>query len=63
MNLDVFNISNNTLFTLTYIVKALLPPGALHFELRQSVSSSEQSIYHTEVGLDPLLAEGAEFTE
>ena len=43
--------------------KGIAAPGALQFELRQSVSTSERSIYHTQAGLDPPFAEGAEFTE
>ena len=35
-----------------YIVKAFAP-GALQFELRQSVSTSERSIYHTQAGFEP----------
>ena len=31
--------------------------------MRQSVSNSEQSIYHTQAGFDPPFPEGAEFTE
>ena len=41
----------------------LLPLVPCKFELRHSVSASEQSIYHTQAGFDPPFAEGAEFTE
>ena len=43
--------------------KGIAAPGALQFELRQSVSTSERLIYHTQAGFDPPFAEGAEFTE
>ena len=43
--------------------KGIAAPGALQFELRQSVSTSERSIYHTQAGFDPPFPEGAEFTE
>ena len=59
----MFLVTNENMGLCLYIVKALLPPGALQFELRQSVSTSERSIYHTQAGFDPPLVEGAEFTE
>ena len=37
--------------------KGIAAPGALQFELQQSVSTSERSIYHTQVGLEPTEAE------
>ena len=43
--------------------KGITAPSALQFELRQSVSTSERLIYHTQAGFDPPFAEGAEFTE
>ena len=43
--------------------KGIAAPDALQFELRQSVSTSRLSIYHTQAGFDPPFAEGAEFTE
>ena len=43
--------------------KGIAAPGALQFELRQIVSTSERSIYHTQAGFDPPFAEGAELTE
>ena len=33
--------------------KGIAAPGALEFELRQSVSTSEQSIFHTQAGFGP----------
>ena len=39
--------------------KGIAAPGTLQFELRQSVSTSERSIYHTQAGFDPPFAEGA----
>ena len=37
--------------------KGIAAPGALQFELRQSVSNSERSIYHTQAGFEPTEAE------
>ena len=37
--------------------KGIAAPGTLQFELRQSVSTSERSIYHTQAGFEPTEAE------
>ena len=37
--------------------KGIAAPRALQFELRQSVSTSEQAIYHTQAGFEPTEAE------
>ena len=51
------------IYQLTLWGKGISAPGALQFELQQTVSTSERSIYHTQAGFDPPFAEGAKFTE